>query len=88
MVYATRVEALRHLLGQETDTSIYLQELAGLRRGKNQSAKELDFAGQQLSLERLRKSRKGGATRFPNGGGRGSAVEMCQAKVVGPWRWQ
>ena len=41
MVYATRVEALRRRFGQETDTSIPLQELAGLRRGKNQLAKEL-----------------------------------------------
>ena len=41
MAYATRVEALRRRFGQETDTSIALQELAGLRRGKNQSAKEL-----------------------------------------------
>ena len=37
MMYATRVEALRGRFGQETDTSITLQELAGLRRGKNQS---------------------------------------------------
>ena len=41
MVYATRVEALRRRFGQETDTSIALQELTGLRRGKDQSAKEL-----------------------------------------------
>ena len=32
MVYATRVEALRRRFGQETDTRIALQELAGLRR--------------------------------------------------------
>ena len=31
MAYATRVEALRRRFGQETDTSIALQELAGLR---------------------------------------------------------
>ena len=37
MAYATRVEALRRQFGQEMDTSIALQELAGLRRGKNQS---------------------------------------------------
>ena len=36
--YATRVEALRRRFGQETDTTIALQELARLRRGKNQSA--------------------------------------------------
>ena len=55
MMYATRVEALRRRFGQETDTSIALQELAGLRRGKNQSAKELaswayhlkDYASQE-----------------------------------------
>ena len=35
MAYATRVEALRRRFGQETNTSIALQELAGLRRGKN-----------------------------------------------------
>ena len=34
MAYASRVEALRRRFGQETDTSIALQELAGLRRGK------------------------------------------------------
>ena len=38
MVYATRVEALRRQFGQETDTSIALQELAGsaveVRRAK------------------------------------------------------
>ena len=36
-----RVEPLHRWFGQETDTSITLQELARLRRGKNQSAKEL-----------------------------------------------
>ena len=41
MVYTTRIEALRWRFGQETDTSIALQELAGLQRGKNQSSKEL-----------------------------------------------
>ena len=41
MTYQARVEALRRRFGQETDTSIALQELAGLKRGKNQSAKEL-----------------------------------------------
>ena len=39
--YSARVEALRRRFGQETDTSIALQELARLRRGKNQLAKEL-----------------------------------------------
>ena len=37
MAYSARVEALRRRFGQETDTSIALQELARLRRGKNQS---------------------------------------------------
>ena len=45
MAYATRVEALRRWFGQETDTSVVLEELAGLRRGKNQSAKELADSG-------------------------------------------
>ena len=49
MAYATRVEALRHRFGQETDTSIALQELAGLRRGKNQSAKELADSARRLA---------------------------------------
>ena len=35
--------------GQETDTSIALQELAGLRRGKNQSAKELADSARRLA---------------------------------------
>ena len=47
--YATRVEALRRRFGQETDTSIALQELAGLRRGKNQSAKELADSARRLA---------------------------------------
>ena len=49
MAYATRVEALRRRFGQETDTSIALQELAGLRRGKNQSAKELADSARWLA---------------------------------------
>ena len=49
MAYATRVEALRRWFGQETDTSIALQELAGLRRGKNQSAKELADNARRLA---------------------------------------
>ena len=49
MAYATRVEALCRRFGQETDTSIALQELAGLRRGKNQSAKELADSGRRLA---------------------------------------
>ena len=49
MVYATRGEALCRRFGQETDTSIALQELAGLRRGKNQSAKELADSARRLA---------------------------------------
>ena len=49
MAYATGVEALRRQFGQETDTSIALQELAGLRRGKNQSAKELADSARRLA---------------------------------------
>ena len=49
MAYATRVEALRRRFGKETDTSIALQELAGLRRGKNQSAKELADSERRLA---------------------------------------
>ena len=49
MVYATRVEALRYWFRQETDTSIALQELAGLRRGKNQLAKELADSARRLA---------------------------------------
>ena len=47
--YATRVEALWRRFGQETDTSIALQELAGLRRGKDQSAKELADSARRLA---------------------------------------
>ena len=43
MVYATRVEI--------EDTSIALQELAGLRRGKNQSAKELADSARRLASQ-------------------------------------
>ena len=49
MAYATRVEALRRRFGQETDNSIALQGLAGLRRGKNQSAKELADSARRLA---------------------------------------
>ena len=49
MAYATRVVALRGRFGQETDTSIALQELAGLRTGKNQSAKELADSARRLA---------------------------------------
>ena len=42
--------SLRRRFGQETDTSIALQELAGLRRGKNQSAKELADSARRLAF--------------------------------------
>ena len=35
MMYQARVEALRRQFGQETNRSIALQEVAGLKRGKN-----------------------------------------------------
>ena len=49
MAHATRVEALLCRFGQETDTSIALQELARLRRGKNQLAKELADSARRLA---------------------------------------
>ena len=49
MAYDTRVEALRRRFGQETDTSIALQELTGPRKGKNQSAKELADSARRLA---------------------------------------
>ena len=83
MAYATRVEAVRRRFGQETDTSIALQELAGLRRGKNQSAKELADSARRLglSLERLCESGERGTPCFSNGSRRGSTVEVRRAKL-------
>ena len=49
MAYGANVEALRRRFGKETDTSIALQELAGLRRGKNESAKELTDSARRLA---------------------------------------
>ena len=49
MAYSARVEALQRRFGQETEMSIALQELAGLRRGKNQSAKELADSARRLA---------------------------------------
>ena len=49
MAYSTRVKALQCRFGQETDTSITLQELAGVRRGKNQLAKELQYSARRLA---------------------------------------
>ena len=49
MMYQARVEALRCWFGQETDTSIALPELASLRRGKNQFAKEFADSAKRLA---------------------------------------
>ena len=49
MTFAARVEALRRRIGQEANTSIALQELAGLKRGKNQLAKELADSARRLA---------------------------------------
>ena len=49
MAYNARVDALRRRFGQETDTRIALQELAGLKKGKNQSAKELADNARRLA---------------------------------------
>ena len=49
MAYNARVESLRRRFGQETDTTIVLQELARLKRGKNQSAKELADNARRLA---------------------------------------
>ena len=49
MGYAARVETLGRPFGQETDTSIALREVAGLKTGKNQSAKELADSARQLA---------------------------------------
>ena len=76
MAYATRVEALRRWFGQETDTSIALQELAGLRRGKNQSAKELADGARRLC-----KPGESATPRFPNGSRRRSTIEVRQAEL-------
>ena len=49
MAYQARVEDLMRRFGQETDTSIALQELPGLRRCKNQTAKELADSARRLA---------------------------------------
>ena len=85
MAYATRVEALRRRFGQETDTSIALQELAVLRRGKNQSAKELADSARRLASRAYYsndcESGESGTPRFPNGSRRGSTIEVRRAKL-------
>ena len=72
MAYPTRVEALWLRFGQETDTSIALHELAGLRRGKNQSAKELADSVSRLAS---RAYHSNDYASVPSG-------------AVGPWRWR
>ena len=87
MAYATRVEALRRRYGQETDTSIALQELAGLRREKNQSAKELADSARRLasrayySNDYLCQPGQSSAPSFPNGSRRGPTVEVRRAEL-------
>ena len=49
MTYLASVEALQQRFGQETDTSIALQELVGLKRSKKQTAKELADRSWQLA---------------------------------------
>ena len=49
MTYAARIEALWRCFGQETDTSITLQELAGLKQEMNQSANELADSARLLA---------------------------------------
>ena len=51
MAYQDRVEALRRRFGQETDTIIAFQELGGLKRGKNQSAKEIADSATRLASQ-------------------------------------
>ena len=82
MAYATRVEALQRRFGQETDTSIALQELAGLRRGKNQSAKELADSARRLASRAYHSNDyASGTSRFPNGSRRGSTIEVRRAEL-------
>ena len=76
MTYVMRVQALRHLFGQETDTSISLQELVGLKRGKTRSAKELaDSARQQC---------KSGTSHVPGGSRQAAPVEVRRTGVLNP----
>ena len=51
MVYPVRVKTLRRLFRQETDMGNALQELAGLRRGKNQTAKKLADSARRLASQ-------------------------------------
>ena len=70
MAYVTRVEALRRRFGQETDTSIALQELAGLRKEsvRQGTSRQCEAVGQPgLSFQRLRQPGESGAPRVPDG---------------------
>ena len=49
MTYSVRLKALRRRFGQEMDTSVALQELAGLKQGNIQSAKELADRARRLA---------------------------------------
>ena len=51
MAYQARVEALQRRFGQETDTGIAFQELGGIKRGKNQSAKEIADSARRLASQ-------------------------------------
>ena len=83
MAYATRVEALRRRFGQETDTSIALQELAGLRRGKNQSAKELADSARRLASRAYHSNDYASQEKaaLPDGRRRGPTTEVCRAEL-------
>ena len=92
MAYATRVEALRRRFGQETDTSIALQELAGLRRGKNLSAKELADSARRLASRAYHSNdyasqEKAALHAFQTAVGEDLQLK-CASGVVGPWRWR
>ena len=51
MAYQSRVEALRRCFGQETDMGNALQELASLKRGKIQNAKDLVDSARRLASQ-------------------------------------
>ena len=92
MVYATRVEALRRRFGQETDTSIALQELAGLRRWKNQSAKELADSARRLASRAYHSNdfasqEKAALHAFQMAVGEDLQLNV-PSKAVGPWKWR
>ena len=83
MAYATRMEALRRRFRQETDTSIALQELAGLRRGKSQSAKELADSARRLASRAYHSNDYASQEKaaLPNSSRRGSTIEVRRAEL-------